>query len=80
MTTKITLTIDRSLAERAKKYARSKKMTFDKMIEQQVESLLKTEDDDIRPAVKELAGILKDIKAKDAKKEFRKHVLKKHRI
>lgn len=79
MTTKITLTIDSSLAKRVYKYARTKKMSVDKMIEKQVAALLETEKEEIAPAVKELAGILKSVKVKNAKKEYRKHVLKKHR-
>ena len=79
MTTKITLTIDSRLAKRAQKYALKKKMSVDKMIEKQVEELLNKEEDEIAPAVKQLAGILKTVKVKNAKKEFREHVLKKHR-
>ncbi|MEP7171237.1 MAG: DUF6364 family protein [Bacteroidota bacterium] len=59
MITKITLTIDSSLAKRVDKYARAKKMSVDKMIEKQVAALLDTKEDEIVPAVKQLAGILK---------------------
>ncbi len=79
MTTKITLTINSRLAKRAQEYARKKKISVDEMIEKQVEELLRREDDEIAPAVKQLAGILKTVKVKNAKKEFREHVLRKHR-
>jgi hypothetical protein len=78
MTTKITLNIDRRLAERAYKYAREKKTSIDKIIEEQVSSLLNTKEDEIVPAVKQLAGILKSVRVNDAKKEYREYVSKKH--
>lgn len=78
MTTKITLTIDSRLAKRAQKYALKKNISVDEMIEKQVEELLRRESDEIAPAVKQLAGILKTVKVKNEKKEFREHVLRKH--
>jgi hypothetical protein len=80
MTTRITVNIDSHLAERAFKYARAKKTSVDRIVEEQVAALLNTKDEDIAPAVKELAGILKSVKVKDVKKEYRKHILKKHKI
>ncbi len=79
MTTTITLKIDRRLAKRVIRRAEFRKMSVEKMLEQQIEELMKDDEDEIAPAVKELAGVLKGVKVKNAKNEFSKQQLKKHR-
>jgi hypothetical protein len=77
MTTRITLTIDSAIADRARKYARKKRTSIDKIIENQIKTLLNEEE--IAPAVKELAGILKGVKVNNAKAEYSKNQLSRHK-
>jgi hypothetical protein len=76
MTTHITLKINSEVAERAKKYARKKKTTIEKIVESELVRLL--QEQEIPSPVDQLAGILKDIKVTNARREFRDHQLKKH--
>lgn len=77
MTTIIKLNMDTRLVSRIRSRASLRKMTVEKMLEKQIEALFK-EDDEVAPEVMELAGTLKKLKMKNAKKEFQENELKKH--
>lgn len=63
MKAKLTLKIDKSTIEKAKKYAREKDTSLSKMIENYLQALTnKQEDDDeVSPLVKSLTGVIKPI-------------------
>lgn len=78
MTVKINLTIDESIARRIKSYASRKKTSVSKIVEKQLEEVLKSEkkDDSFRKFLDKYAGSIKgNTNYDDAKDEYLK---KKH--
>lgn len=61
MTVKLNLTIDESVAQRIKSYASRKKTSVSKIVEKQLEEILKTEkkDDSFRKFLDKYAGSIK---------------------
>ena len=80
MDTKLTLKLDKSIIEEAKKYASKKKISLSKMIETYLKSLTQedTEDLEITPFVESLSGIVQDIDT-DYKKDYSDHLQEKHK-
>jgi hypothetical protein len=69
MNTKLTLSINRVITEKAKKYARRKKTSLSKLIENQLAKLTGSDSDtDISPLVKSLSGVVSDKPATDSSK------------
>lgn len=60
MDTKLTLSLDKDVIERAKKYAKSKKVSLSRIIESYLASLIeqKTSDIEITPLVEQLSGVI----------------------
>ena len=61
MTTKLTLTIEKSVIEKAKKYAKGTQRSLSEMVQKYLESLVEKENDkrELSPKIKKLAGSLK---------------------
>jgi len=61
MTTKLTLTIEKSVIEKAKKYAKGTQRSLSEMVQKYLESLVEKEKEvnELSPKIKELAGSLK---------------------
>ena len=61
MTTKLTLTIEKSVIEKAKKYAKGTQRSLSEMVQKYLESLVEIENDkrELSPKIKKLAGSLK---------------------
>ncbi len=82
MNTKLTLTIDRSVIEKAKKYARKKERSLSDLIENYLKSLVTNEgpsdEEELTPIVKSLKGSFKASKDFDYKKELTDSLSKKH--
>ena len=82
MNTKLTLTIEREIIERAKIYARGKNRSLSDIIENYLKTLTDKEKQDNRqklnPVVKSLKGSFKMPKNMDYKKELRNRVEKKY--
>ena len=77
MNTKLTLTIERSIIEKAKKYARKKERSLSDLIENYLIALTAEEnipdpDDELSPALKSLKGSFKVPKKFDYKKVISK--------
>jgi hypothetical protein len=75
METKLTLRLNDNVIERAKKYARSHKISLSKMIESYLDSITKQKEGEkripITPLVESLSGVI-DLPADyDYKKEYR---------
>jgi len=83
MDTKLTLKLDESVIERAKKYASSKKTSLSRLIENYLDSITKGQNDDfeISPFVKSIStgkSIPTNIDDKKAREEYLDALDKKH--
>lgn len=73
MSTKLTLTVDKSVIDKAKKYAKEKGRSLSEIIENYLKAITtdnQTEDVEISPIVKSLRGSFKMPKDFDYKKEL----------
>ncbi|TKB97549.1 DUF6364 family protein [Pedobacter cryophilus] len=79
MDTKLTLKLDKSIIEEAKKYAKDKNLSLSRMMENYLQILTKkpTENIEISPLVESLTGIIK-IENDDYKKDYTRFLIKKH--
>lgn len=81
MNTKLTLTIDQSVIERAKKYARKKERSLSDLIENYLKALTTEESskqNELSPTVKSLKGSFKMPKDFDYKKELSERLTEKY--
>ena len=63
MTTKLTLTIEKEVIEKAKIYAKSTQRSLSELVQKQLENLISqtVKDDEISPKMKKILGMLKDV-------------------
>lgn len=81
MNTKLTLTIEQSVIERAKKYAKSKERSLSDLIENYLKTLVNDsskDDIELTPIVKSLKSSFKQPKDFDYKKELVNELSKKY--
>jgi len=82
MNTKLTLTIEREIIERAKNYAKGKNRSLSDIIENYLKILTKEERNNkikkLNPAVESLKGSFKMPKDMDYKKELKNRLEKKY--
>ncbi len=79
MTTKLTLTVERAVIEKAKVYARITGRSLSEIIESYLESLVEeNEFGKISPKLRSLVGAVNLPKDFDEKKELSAYYLKKH--
>lgn len=82
MNTKLTLTIDKFVIEKAKKYARNKERSLSDLIENYLKSLVASEgssdENELTPIVDSLRGSFKSDKDFDYKKDLTDSLAKKH--
>ncbi|RTE55316.1 hypothetical protein EHW67_01745 [Arenibacter aquaticus] len=82
MNTKLTLTIEREIIERAKKYAKEKNRSLSDIIENYLKILTKEEQNHkskkLNPVVESLKGSFKMPKNMDYKKELKDRLEKKY--
>lgn len=81
MNTKLTLTIERSIIEKAKKYARERERSLSDVIENYLKALTDEEtdnEDELTPTVKDLRGSFKLPKEFDYKKELTDRLSEKY--
>jgi formiminotetrahydrofolate cyclodeaminase len=79
MTTKLTLTVEKSIIERAKSYARNTGRSLSELIESYLETITKDNgDQDLSPKLKNIVGAVKLPKNFDEEKELRSYFEKKH--
>ena len=82
METKLTLRLNDRVIERAKKYAKERRISLSKMIESYLDSLTREKkpekETEITPLIKSLSGVI-DLPADfDYKKEYRDYLKKKY--
>jgi hypothetical protein len=81
METKLTLKLDQSIIEQAKKYAFSRKKSLSKLVEDYFKGLGYQETDDkmeINPIVKELSGIISESEITNWKDEYTNYIEQKY--
>ncbi len=81
MSTKLTLTIEKSVIEKAKKYAQEKERSLSDLIENYLKALTKDEVDndvELTPIVKSLKGSFKTPKNIDYKRDLANRLTEKH--
>jgi hypothetical protein len=80
MSTKLTLTIEKEVIEKAKVYARNTGRSLSDMIEGYLETLIAQEPETqtLSPQIKKITGIVKLPKDFDEKKEIAEYLRKKH--
>lgn len=72
MDTKLTLSLDKAIIEKAKKYAKERKISLSKLIESYLDALTIEENKkvEITPLVKSLSGVIKLEEGADTKEEY----------
>ena len=79
MNTKLTLTVEKSVIERAKLYAKSTGRSLSELIENYLENVTQDNGDEkISPKLKKIVGSVKLPKNFDEEKELRSYLEKKH--
>lgn len=79
MDTKLTLKLDEHVIERAKVYAKRKNTSLSKLIETYLGFLMEpSEENEVTPLVKSLSGVIDLPKDYNARKSYKKHILKKY--
>lgn len=79
MTTKLTLTVEKSIIERAKLYAKNTGRSLSELIEKYLETITKDHGGkNISPKLKNIVGAVKLPKNFDEEKELRSYLEKKH--
>jgi len=82
MDTKLTLKLNQSVIEKAKFYAKARKTSVSKLIENYLQHITDNSPDknqDITPVVKSLSGIIKLPKNYDSKKEYADFLTRKYK-
>jgi hypothetical protein len=83
MDTKLTLKLDQDIIEKAKGYAKSRKTSVSRLIENFLQKLTSEDQEDkkeeITPLVKSLSGIINLPSDYDHKKDYADHLSKKYR-
>ena len=80
MITKLTLTVEKSVIEKAKSYARKTGRSLSELIEKYLENITNEEKEanELSPKLRKIAGSVKLPKNFDEKKELRSYFEKKH--
>lgn len=79
MTTKLTLTVEKSVIERAKLYAKNTGRSLSEIIESYLETITTDKgDQNLSPKLKKIVGAVKLPKDFDEDKELRSYLEKKH--
>lgn len=79
MVTKLTLTVQKDIIERAKSYAKSTGRSLSELIENYLDTITQENNQDgVSPKLKKIVGSVKLPKDFDEKKELREYLEKKH--
>lgn len=79
MSTKLTLTVDKAVIERAKSYAKHTGRSLSELVESYLESIIQEDNEgQLSPKLKKIVGAVKLPKNFDEKKELRAYLEKKH--
>jgi len=80
MDTKLTIKLDQTIIEKAKKYAKSKNISLSRIIESYLNAITRDEiqNEEISPLVRSLSGIIEIPDKFDFKKDYTDHLLNKY--
>jgi formiminotetrahydrofolate cyclodeaminase len=79
MTTKLTLTVEKAVIERAKSYAKHTGRSLSELVESYLEQITENKSDQqISPSLRKIVGSVKLPKGFDEEKELRSYFEKKH--
>ena len=79
MTTKLTLTVEKDVIERAKCFAKSSGRSLSELIEQYLDTITQENNhQQVSPKLKKLIGVVKLPKGFNEKKELQSYLEKKH--
>ena len=79
MTTKLTLTVEKSIIDRAKSYAKNTGRSLSEIIENYLATITQENDaTELSPKLKKIVGVVKLPKDFDEKAELRSEIEKKH--
>lgn len=79
MSTKLTLTVDKAVIERAKSYAKHTGRSLSELVESYLETIIQEDkEEQLSPKLKKIVGAVKLPKNFDEKKELRAYLEKKH--
>jgi formiminotetrahydrofolate cyclodeaminase len=80
MTTKLTLTVEKTVIEKAKSYAKQTGRSLSELIEKYLESITSNEknDNELSPKLRKIVGAVKLPKNFDEEEELREYYEKKH--
>ncbi|MEN8138627.1 MAG: DUF6364 family protein [Bacteroidota bacterium] len=81
MDTKLTLSVDKEIIEKAKEYAKSQKVSLSKIIESYLSALTshRSKEIEITPFVESLSGVIKLDKNFDYKKDYTDFLIEKYK-
>lgn len=81
MNTKLTIRLDKGVIDRAKKYARSHKISLSRIIESYLDSITQKRSKEIKitPLVKSLSGVIDLTADFDYKKDYSDYLRKKYK-
>lgn len=81
MDKKLTLSLDQSVIENAKEYAKSNNISLSKLIESYLSSLIKRKEPstEITPLVESLSGVISLDKEFDIKDEYANYLIEKYK-
>jgi macrodomain Ter protein organizer (MatP/YcbG family) len=80
MTTKLTLTVEKTVIEKAKSYAKKTGRSLSELIEKYLENITSNEknENELSPKLRKIVGAVKLPKNFDEEKELRSYLEKKH--
>ena len=80
MTTKLTLTVEKTVIEKAKSYAKKTGRSLSELIEKYLENITSNEknENELSPKLRKIVGAVKIPKNFDEEKELRSYLEKKH--
>jgi formiminotetrahydrofolate cyclodeaminase len=79
MTTKLTLTVEKSVIERAKSYAKNTGRSLSELIENYLDNITnESKEENLSPKLRKIVGAVKLPKDFDEKKELRSYFENKH--
>ncbi|MBL4651839.1 MAG: hypothetical protein JKY53_03095 [Flavobacteriales bacterium] len=81
MDTKLTLSLDKAIIERAKTYAKSQQLSLSKLIESYLSSLTRNEKKigEITPLVQSLSGVINPDEQSDVAKNYTDYLIEKYK-
>ncbi|MCB0524013.1 MAG: DUF6364 family protein [Saprospiraceae bacterium] len=81
MDKKLTLSLNESVIDEAKMYAKKNKISLSKLIESYLKSVLdnKTRNEEITPLVKSLSGVIELPEDLDVRDEYTKYLIEKYK-